>query len=643
MDSLHFAHPYWLPVGLFCCLVLAWLLKRLQSRRQEKLARFAGAQLLARLTRNVSTGRRRIKTILLLAAIMLLFVALAQPRYGFTWTEVKRKGIDILFALDTSNSMLAEDTRPNRLQRARLGIMDFVAKLEGDRVGLLPFAGTSYLMCPLTLDYDAFTTTLATVTTEIIPKGGTNISAVIQEAERVLDNDANHKILVLLTDGENLEGDVLESARAAGEKGMTIFTVGVGTPGGELIPLAGESGFVKDPAGKYVTSKLDEETLAAIAEATGGLYAPLGNSGQGLETIYQQKLTLIPKEELMERRQKQPVERFIWPLAAALVLLLVEYLLPEQKLGKTLSLWPRKPPVAGKTPLTILLFLIVAGCVLPRPGLGSPAEEAYAAGDFLQASEMYRKRLDKHPDDPALNYNYGTTAYKNNLHDEAIAAFTKALKSDDLDLQAKAYYNRGNALYQKGAESRQADPKQTIDTWQEALTSYEATLKLNPDDRQAGENMAFVRRELEQLKEQMEQQDQNKQQNDSQNSDDSQNNEQHDPQQDQNQDQKQQEKQDGSGSQDDSNNHDNQQENDQDQAPKREDGKDDQQPQPAQPQPEQNDVDADQQDQQQDQARQALGQMTREEAENLLEALKNEEGELNFVPRGQDSTVGRDW
>jgi len=656
MDTLQFAQPYWLLAGLIVSGGTLLLLSMLQQKRQATLEKFAGAQLLGRLTRHVSTTRRRLKNILLILAIFLLFSALARPQYGSTWIEVKRKGIDILFALDTSNSMLAEDTKPNRLQRARLGIMDFVAKLEGDRVGLMPFAGTGYLMCPLTLDYDAFNNSLATITTDIIPLGGTNISAVIEEAEKVLENDANHKVLILLTDGENLEGDVIQTARGAKERGLTIYTVGVGTAGGELIPLpgTGSAGFVKDETGKYVTSKLDETRLTEIAEATGGLYAPLGNSGEGLLTIYQQKLQLIPKEELMERRQKVPIERFSWPLAAAGLLLLFEYLLPERKSGRKLSLAGIASAGRRIQKLVPMVFLAFALHAVPHQALASAAEDAYSSGDYLKAAELYHAAVKEHPNDPQLHYNLGTTAYKNNLHDEAIAAFNEALKSDDLSLQGKAYYNRGNALFQKGAESQQGNPQSTREKWQEAIDSYDGALQLNPDDTLARENRAYVAQKLAELDRQIEQ-NQQQQNNDSQNKQD---------QEDTNsekQDQQNQQDQDNSSSQDNKPADDQQQKPQPSDEKQPQEEKDDAQPeeqqadqnstgdkQNGQPQPvaqenEQSGTPADQDaGENSDDERRELGRMTREEAENLLNALKNEEGELNFVPRGERS-VERDW
>lgn len=657
---MQFAHPLWILAGLICCAAILLFLYFLQNRRQATLEKFASAHLLGRLTRHVSAGRRRFKHLLLLLAILLLFVALARPQYGSSWVEVKRKGIDILFALDTSKSMLAEDTKPNRLQRARLGIMDFVNQLQGDRVGLMPFAGTGYLMCPLTLDYDAFNSSLTSVTTDLIPRGGTNIEAVIKEAEQVLQNDANHKILVLLTDGENLQGDAVEAAKKAKEKGMTIFTVGVGTPGGELIPLPGQgqSGFIRDDEGKYVRSKLDEETLTAIAKATEGLYVPLGDSGEGLEQIYQQKLQLIPKEDLAERRHKVPIERFSWPLTAAIVLLFLEFLVAERKSTSKMSI-PRIVTAGRriKNQLAPVLFLMLVLCSTSQKAMATAAEDAYYSGEYLKASELYSQALKEHPNSAELHYNAGTAAYKNNLYDEAIASFSEALKGEDLSLQQKAYYNRGNALFQKGAESQQANPQNSVEQWQQALQSYDGALQLNPEDNLAKENRQFVAQKLEELKKQMEQQqhdqekkDNNQDKQEKKDKKDSQDQQQKDQQnqeskKEQNGDQQQEQQGDQNTKQmpeENSNKQDQAQKNEQDSARQR--GKEQQQPEASAGKEDQNRSAADQNaEKQRDMERRELGKMTEDEAKNLLNALKNEEGELNFVPRGQDSPVGRDW
>ena len=291
---IEFAEPIWLVVGVVVCAALGWLVAWAARKRRVALEAFASRRLLGGLTAGVSERRRRVKVWLLLGGVACLFVALARPQWGSRWEEVTRRGIDILLAVDTSRSMLAPDVAPNRLERAKLGIYDFVQKLEGDRVGLMPFAGQAFLLCPLTMDYGAFGESLQAVNTAIVPEGGTDIALAIETAERAFEKGANHKILVLITDGEDLEGEAIEAAKSAAENGVTIHTVGVGTPNGELIPLGG-AGFVKDAGGEAVKSRLDEVALGEIAEFTGGVYAALGGRGEGLETIYREKLMLVPR------------------------------------------------------------------------------------------------------------------------------------------------------------------------------------------------------------------------------------------------------------------------------------------------------------------------------------------------------------
>lgn len=294
---IQFAQPIWLSIGLLFCLGAVLFIRVNIVRRKKALLHFASAHLLTVLTRNVSLSRRRIKNILFVLGLACLFVALAHPQYGNRWVEVKRKGIDILIGVDVSKSMLVQDISPDRLKRAKLAVKDFVAKLEGDRVGLLPFAGTSFLMCPLTTDYDAFNASLDALDINTIPKGGTDIGAAIREADTTLANEANHKIFILVTDGEDLSNDALKAAEEAKKNKMTIYTIGVGTPEGELIPVSGKQSqtFIQDKAGNFVRSKLDEKSLTEIAATTGGLYVPLGSMGQGFDTIYQKKLSMVPK------------------------------------------------------------------------------------------------------------------------------------------------------------------------------------------------------------------------------------------------------------------------------------------------------------------------------------------------------------
>ena len=431
---------------------------------------------------------------------------------GFQWKEVKRKGIDILMAVDTSKSMLANDVQPNRLERSKLGIMDFVSKLEGDRVGLIPFAGTAFLMCPLTLDYDAFRQSLHALDTGIIPSGGTDIASAIRQAEFAFSNNANHKILVLVTDGEDLEGEALNAARDAAQKGLTIYTVGVGTPAGELIPLKrrGKGSFVKDDQGQLIKSRLDEKMLQNIAETTGGQYEPLGQQAQGLDAIYKQKLSLVPKQELSERMQRVPVDRFEWPLLLALILLVAEFAISDRKPR------PKKIPAipagsgADKRPLqgargvqaASLALILMAFLLVSQKAYASPqsAEMAYNKGEYSLAQKEYKAAAEEAPDNAQLQFNLGAAAYKEKKYKEALTAFQTAMKIDEIPLQNKAYYNIGNTLYRQGEKTEKFKPQNTIKHWEESIKAYEGALNLDPDDKDARFNQEYVKKKLEALK-----------------------------------------------------------------------------------------------------------------------------------------------
>jgi len=519
---MQFAHSIWLLAGVAACGILALSFYFFQKKSTAALQEFASGRLLKKLTQGVSPGKRMIKRVILVLAVAAIFTALARPQMGFQWKEVKRKGIDILLAVDTSKSMLAEDVKPNRLERSKFGIMDFVSKLEGDRVGLLPFAGTAFLMCPLTLDYNAFRNSLEALDTEIIPQGGTDLASAIYEAEAAFQNDANHKILVMVTDGEDLEGEALAAATEAKSRGLTIFTVGVGTPSGELIPLmsGGKNGaFVKDETGQPVKSRLDETMLQKIAETTGGRYEPLGQQAEGLEAIYREKLSLVPKQDLAERMQKIPIERFQWPLMLSLILLMAEFAISDRKRSRKnatviKTAYRRIPKIGRATGAVSLAVLLLLTIVLLgyRGAHASPgkAEAAYKAGNYELAVEEYRSETKKAPEDLQLQFNLGTAAYRGKKYPEALKSFGKSLNVQDINLQNQSYYNMGNTLYRQGEGTEKQNPQETIKNWQASIQAYENALKLKPEDQDAAFNRDFVKKRLEALKKDQKQKDCNK-------------------------------------------------------------------------------------------------------------------------------------
>ncbi len=524
---MKFAQPLWLLAGLLACAALLWRYRRFDARQRTELKNFASESLIAQLTTSVSSTRRQLKRVLVVSGVACLAIALARPLVGFRWEEARRKGLDLLFAVDTSKSMLAQDVKPDRLTRAKMAVEDLLAKMDGDRIGLIAFAGNAFLQCPLTLDYDAFRQSLDAMDTGIIPRGGTDIAAAIHEAEAALAGSGhNDRILVLLTDGEDLEGSALEAARAAGKSGLKIFTVGVGSAGGELIPLADEKGgtqFAKDASGQFVKSRLDESMLKQIAEATGAMYQPLGQQAQGLETIYQKGLAQFTRHELASRMNKVYIERFQWPLALGLFCLVLEPLIGIRRRQMArrsaaatrpalVSSWNRasRPAQALAVASATVALLVFAS---PAKASVRTGEKAFQKGDYATAEKEYGQAAVKNPDKPVLQYNHGAAAYKSGKFDAAAQSFAKAMKTDDLKLQEDNYYNLGNTQYRLGQKTEKANAPETIKTWEQALQSYEAALQLKTDDADAKYNRDLVKRRLEELKKQQEQQQQNQDKN----------------------------------------------------------------------------------------------------------------------------------
>lgn len=316
--------------------VAAFLFFLAAMARNRAIRRFAGSGA-GEIAGSFAPGRKKIKDIMMITAILFMMLALIRPQWGFKWQEVKRQGLDILIAIDTSNSMLAEDVKPNRIERAKLAVKDFIKKIRGDRIGLIAFSGTAFLQCPLTADYAGFLLTLQDVDVDTIPVGGTSISKAIYTALKSYEGGkGKYKILIVITDGEDLEGGVDEAIERAKQDNVMISCVGIGTPEGELIPLKGEEGkkgFLRDAEGNVVKTRLDEETMKKIALSTGGVYVRSTGAEFGLDLIYEEKLSKLEKQDIESKMEKQYNERFQLPLALAFVLLLLEPMLGDRKRG----------------------------------------------------------------------------------------------------------------------------------------------------------------------------------------------------------------------------------------------------------------------------------------------------------------------
>lgn len=328
---MKFAHPAYVLVFWLIPVLAVFFIYSLRKKR-ERIKQFCGEALYTELVPASCAARQKLKAVLLLAALCCILFALMQPRWGFQWEDITRKGIDIMVAIDVSQSMLAEDIKPNRLERAKRKVYDLCQMMEGDRIGLIAFAGTSFVHCPLTLDYGAFKMFLDYLDPDLIPVPGTAIGDAIKTAIKSFNSrERTAKALIIITDGEDHAGNPLEAAQEAKKKGIKIFTIGVGQEGGAPIPVQdGSGGFKKNEQGELVLSKLDEATLQTIALETGGSYVRSVTGDLDLNKIYKEDIRgAIEKTELRSTRVQRWEERFQWFIVAALLLLWLEFFLSE--------------------------------------------------------------------------------------------------------------------------------------------------------------------------------------------------------------------------------------------------------------------------------------------------------------------------
>jgi Ca-activated chloride channel homolog len=327
-----FAHAYYFYLfGLIPLLVILFIAFLLWRRRA--MARFGNPSVIISLMPDVSIHKLIVKFIIAISALSLIIFSAAGPQTGSKIEKAKRTGIDIIIALDVSNSMLAEDIRPDRLERAKQAISRLIDKLEGDRIGLIIFAGKSFIQLPITTDYSAAKLFVSTVSTDIIPEQGTAIGEAIALSVKAFGDTKNSKALIIISDGEDHQGDVLEQAEAAVKKGIAIYCIGIGSPEGAPIPEYRDgvmTGFKKDHSGKPVVTKLDESLLQQIASVGGGMYVRATNSEIGLKPIFDQ-LSKIQKAEIETKQFTDYESRFQYFLGLAILLLVLDLFIYEKK------------------------------------------------------------------------------------------------------------------------------------------------------------------------------------------------------------------------------------------------------------------------------------------------------------------------
>lgn len=340
-----FAHKefiYLFALVPFFIILFMWM----WNRKKAALKKFGQVALIQKLYATTSFSKPIIKFVILMLALCFLIAGILDPQVGTKLEEVKRSGVDIVIALDVSNSMKAEDIRPNRLDRSKQAISHLIDQLKGDRIGLIVFAGEAYVQLPITTDYGAAKLFLSTIDNDIVPTQGTAIGKAIEmSASSFSDSSKQHNAIIVITDGENHEDDAMEAAKKAHENGIRVFTIGMGSSAGAPIPVFNNNvriGFKQDEDGKTVISKLDELALAQIADAGGGKFVRATNSDDGL-SIIMKELETMQKKEFSSKMFTDYEDQFQYFLLAALLFLLFDFVISERK-----SKWIQKLNLFGE-------------------------------------------------------------------------------------------------------------------------------------------------------------------------------------------------------------------------------------------------------------------------------------------------------
>ncbi|MDP3920834.1 MAG: tetratricopeptide repeat protein [Candidatus Omnitrophota bacterium] len=638
---------------------------RLRSARLKKFGDLETIE--PKLIAGYRKSQFHMRAIYLLLVFLFATLALARPQWGDEKRKIERKGVDVIFMIDTSLSMLAEDIKPNRFEKAKLEIKSLVRQLSGDRVGMVAFAGTSFLQSPLTLDYAAFFLFLDAIKVGYIPDPGTSLAAALRRATGSFpEKQLKHKAIVVFTDGEDHEGGMDTILPELKEAGVRIYTIGTGTADGDPIPLSDDKGdrkgYKKDRRGEVVITRLNDAVLKTLSEETGGLYFPSSPSEKEIGVILKHMESLGQKhfkEKLVTDRE----DHYQLFLVLSLLFLILEMLVQR-----------RVAPKAAETAAVLLAFVLFSGFIETPHSLNEKGNALFEEKKYDSALEAYRKAQIKEPDDPAIRYNLGTTLYQKHQFREALQHLEQSVKSvTDPELKARALYNYGNTLVRLG-------------DFEKAIEIYQKALEINPDDTDAKYNLEFLQRSKNKFEKQdqdrkqdSQKQDQKQdkpqpkdeqQKSDQQQSEDQQQNQPQQQEQDnKDQDEKNQDQQDPEDQKGESEKEDQKEEHQDDQQKKQEPEKQDEEgeEQPASPEDQEGDEEEqedkqekpDQGDEREEEmpqpgqeppqrSKQPLqGQMSMDNALRLLDALKDAEKDLQDLRRPPTKSapisVEKDW
>ena len=519
----------WLLATIPVFAVAYWIYTR---RKRRQLEAFGDAELMEALMPNASRVRPVVKFSILMVALALLIFAAARPQFGQSERTEKRQGIEAIIALDISNSMLAEDVAPNRLDRAKQMLSKLMDNMVNDKVGLVVFAGDAFIQLPITCDYVSAKMFLNTIKPELIKTQGTAIGQALSTSIRCFGEQSDaSRAIILITDGENHEDDAVAVAQRAKEMGIHVLVVGIGKPEGSPIPMPGTNNYRKDRQGNVVVSKLNEDMCREIAQAGGGIYVRCDNTNTATKAI-QKELDKLGTQEIETQVYTDYNEQFQSFALIALLLLVIDFFIFNRK-NKSLTkmdIFGEHFGIPGSRSAGIAILLFVSLNTFAQREMVdvSKGNREYRQQNFTEAEVNYRRAVETNKNSYEAHYNMGDALYRQDKYADAQGEFETAAKMldkrTDKERYAKAMHNIGNCNFAQ----QQYGP---------AVAAYMESLRANPKDNDTRYNLVKAM-ELLQQQQQQQQQQQNQDQNKDQNQ---QQQEQQQQQQEQNQDQQQEE------------------------------------------------------------------------------------------------------
>jgi Ca-activated chloride channel family protein len=543
--------------------------------RRRAAARFATANLVGRMPAFGMSRRQVLKPLLLITALLALVLALLDVRWGKSWREVPQKGMEVMFVLDVSRSMLAEDVAPNRLERAKQQIDDMLEAMAGDRVGLIAFAGEARQLVPLTSHYQDFKQTLSDVGPENVDRGGSRLGDALRlAADGFLEQTGDHKAVVVFTDGEDQESDPVQVAGQLNrDQGIRIFTVGLGDMDrGSRIPerQTGRQRSYMQYHGQQVWSKMNGAVLKQVAMETGGAYIPAGTKQVDMAQVYHNFLASVGQQEFETARISSYVPRYQWFVGLALLVLVVDTLLPAARRRRASSSvvgWTFPSPdnrsdrtttvetksekkvrprsIGGAAACLALLLMLPQTLAAKEPAnLVHRANEALHAGNLDQALADYQQAAQTEPNRPELLYNQAVAQYRKGDFGQARQLLAQAASTADDRLDSRVRYNLANCDYAEAVQVAGKDKSAAISKLQSAISHYRAALAENSADTDSRANIQTAQMLIDKLQHEDKQQKQDQQKQDQQKQDQHKQDQQKQDQQNQDQQKQDQQKQD---------------------------------------------------------------------------------------------------